>query len=371
MADLAISSVTQQKSQVGNTSSIDNAVNKLTDGDAQKVKELFKEVANILSGDSVKVSNGGTAGVDGNKDTTKTTGATSTPALDNPDDTKAKEANLEKLISYLQLDNEERQTAMAKDRIELQQHTLDAEHEERMDQIDDSIAKMKKAESASKWSRAFSWIGAVLSVVAAVVLTAVTGGAAAGFAIAGAVLAVSSLVMNETGAMDALTEKLAESLQNSGMSKNDAQLAASLILNIGIMALSAGCSIGGMIAGVSATAAAAAKLAETGTRVLGMTAQTVKTVQTALTIVGTGVTAASLATSGVNTYLTKRSEDAKADTTELEKFITQLQQRLEESQEELQALLEQIESGISEIAQMVGSATDTSSEIAQNIGQMA
>ena len=48
-----------------------------------------------------------------------------------------------------------------------------------------------------------------------------------------------------------------------------------------------------------------------------------------------------------------------------------LQQRLDESQEELMQILEQLQSGIGELAQMIGSATDTSAEIALNIGQMA
>ena len=389
MADISTTMTMTPKTTVDITKDIENTVAKLTGGDAQKTKEIMNEVANILSGDNVRVSRGAASGADGNKDTTKTSGATSTPSLDNPDDAVAREANLEKLISYLQLDNEQRQTAMAKDRIEMQQDVLDAEHDDRMDQIDKTIKKMKDAESASKWSRAFSWIGAILSVVAAVALTIVTGGAAAGFAIAGAVLAVSALVLNETGAMDTITDKLAESLQSSfGMSKSDAKLAASLIINIGIIALSAGCSIGGMVAGFSSAASSAANVAKaaaeavdvankatsatTGaTSIFGMTAHTAKTLQNVITTIGTAAAVGSLATGGISTYYTKRSDDAKADTKELEKFITQLQQRLQESEEELQILLEQIESGIGDIAQMVSSATDTSSEIAQKLGQMA
>ncbi|MBE6382632.1 MAG: hypothetical protein E7049_06435 [Lentisphaerae bacterium] len=366
--------------------SFENSVNKLLGGDGQKTKEVISEVANILSGDNVRVSKGSTTGVDGNRDTTKTNGSTGVPSLDNPGDTVAREINLEKLFSYLQLDNEERQTAMAKDRIQLQQGTLDAEHEERMDQINDSIKKMKEAESASKWSRAFGWIGAIVSVIAAVALTIVTGGAAAGFAIAGAVLAVTSLVLNETGAMDTITKSLAESLQESfGMSKSRAQLAASLIINVGIIALSAGCSIGGMVAGMSNAASAAAKVGETAAKavdiatktakessnIFGISTQTAKLIQNIISTVGIGTSAASLAASGAGTYYSKRSDDAKAETTELEKFITQLQQRLDESEEELQALIQLIQAGLSEIAQMVGSATDTSSEIANNMGNMA
>jgi hypothetical protein len=90
--------------------------------------------------------------------------------------------------------------------------------------------------------------------VAAVAFTIVTGGAgavAAGFAIAGAVVAVTSLVMSETGATDKLIKAIADSLEKSGMSKSGAQIAAALIVNLSIMAVSLGCSIGGMVAGLA------------------------------------------------------------------------------------------------------------------------
>lgn len=385
MADISTKPITSGRTP-GLPKTIDNAVSKLISGDAQKTKEIFREVANILAGDSVRVTRGATTGVDGNKDTTKTSGATGAPSLDNPGDESARQANLEKLLSYLQLDNEQRQTQMAKDRIKLQQENLDAEHDERMDQINDSIKKMKDAESASVWSRAFSWIGAIVSVIAAVALTVVTGGAAAGFAIAGAAIAVSALILNETGAMESMTKALAESLQETcGLSKSKAQLVASLIINVGIIALSAGCSIGGMVAGMGSAASAAAKVGETAAKaadiasqtakqsssIFGMSMQTAKMIQNVISTVGIGTAAASLAAAGAGTYYSKRSDDARAETTELEKFITQLQQRLAESQEELQILIQMIQSGLSEIAQMVGSATDTSSEIANNMGHMA
>ena len=56
---------------------------------------------------------------------------------------------------------------------------------------------------------------------------------------------------------------------------------------------------------------------------------------------------------------------------ELKSLQEQYEADLKSMQEELQKILEQIQSGIGELAQMIGSATDTSSEIAQNIGQMA
>ena len=354
------------------------SLSKMSGNDAAKMKEVTSKALEVLAGANLKVSKSDTAGTDGVAEK-KTNGATSTPVLDNPDDAKAKEADLTKLISYLQLDNEERQTEMAKARIDMQKAGLDTEHDDRMRQIDDSIKKMKDAERASKISRIFGWIGAVLAVVAAAVLTVVTGGLAAGFAIAGAALAVTALTLNETGAMEKMVNALADHLQEAyGMSSSDAKLAASLIINISIMVAQLGCSIGGMVAGFSAAASAAANATATGAKVAADTAKvattasdTAKTIQNLVTIANTAVGAGSLASNGVSTFMTYRSEDSKADTSELEKFMTMLQQRLDESQEELQQLLQQIQAGVGMIAQMISSATDTSDEIAQNIGAMA
>jgi len=363
-----------------NTQTAETMFNKFTDvvNDHAKAKDIQSKALEVLAGLNVKVtrSDDTSAGGIGER---KTTGATNVPVLDNPDDAKAKEADLTKLIAYLQLDDQERQTQMAKDRIDMQKSGLDTEQKERMKQIDESIKKMEKAEKAARIGRIFGWIGAALAIAAAAVLTVVTGGLAAGFAIAGAALAVTSLVLNETGAMDKMIEGLADHLQEKyGWDRNKAMLAASLIINISIMVLQLGCSIGGMVAGIAGASKAAADAAATGAKVSAdaakisaATLQTARQVQTAITVANTGVGFASLGVGALTTYRSYKSDSAKADTTELEKFMTMLQQRLDESQEELQKILEQIQSGIGELAQMIGSATDTSSEIAQNIGQMA
>ena len=341
------------------------SLSKMGGEDSTKIKEVVGKAMEVLAGANVKVVRGDDASVTGVGER-KTTGATNVPALDNPADSKQVEANLMKLVAFLQLDNEERQTKMAKDRIELQKSNLDVEHKERMKDIDESIKKMKDAEKAAKVSRIFGWIGAVLAVAAAIALTIVTGGVAAGFAIAGAAIAVTSLVLNETGAMDKIVEKVVDKLMESNpdMSRSEAQMKASLIVNLTIMGLSLACSVGGMVAGIAAAGSAAANATKTGIDIA-------KTVQNAISITNTGVAVGALAAGGANTYFTHRSENAKADVTELEKFITMLQQRLDESQEELQILLQQIESGIGKIAELIASSTDTSDEIARNLGQMA
>ncbi len=322
-----------------------------------KAKQAVQDVSAIISGLGVKV----TIPLVRNDGTGTPPGPTNIPALDNPADLKQVEANLEKLLAYLQLDNDERQAQMAKDRIETNKESLSAEHKTRGEKIKESIKKMEEANKANKAARIFSWIGAALAVLAAVVTTVVTGGAAAAFAIAGAVIAVTSLTLSETGAMDKMIEGLAKALQSTGLSKNDAKLAASLIINLTIMAASLGCSIGGMATGMTQIAKAAA---ETISAVA-------KAIHTASSIANTAVGIGGLAAGIATTVTGYNSALAEADVTELGKIIAELQRRLEESQEELEAILQAIQNCMSQIAEILSSATDTQSEIASKIGQMA
>ena len=333
---------------------------------AAAAADVIKDVAAIISSRSVNVVNA----LSTPEQPGQPNGATGVPALDNPADLKQLEEDLEKLLAYLQLDNEERQAEMAKERIAVQKDSIKAEHEDRKEKINDSLKKMDDAAKSRLANRIFGWIGAIVAVamaVAAVAFTIVTGGAgavAAGFAIAGAVVAVTSLVMSETGATDKLIKAIADSLEKSGMSKSGAQIAAALIVNLSIMAVSLGCSIGGMVAG----------LAQVGKAVVDMTAMAVrvaKLAQTATSIASTAVGVGALAAGTAATATGYKSDMAKADLSELEKIMTELQRRLDESEEELNAILEAIQNGLGQIAALLDSATDTQTEIAGNIGQMA
>ncbi len=337
------------------TSQIEQLGNNL--GISAKAKEVVQNVALILSGNGINITNM----VSRTDENGKPTGATNTPVLDNPADLKALEANLEKLLAYLQLDNEERQAEMAKERIDIQKDTLATEHKDRAAKIKESLEKMDEAEKSRLANRIFGWIGAILAVAAAVVATVVTGGAAAGFAIAGAAIAVTSLILNETGAMDKMVEGLAKALEKAGMSKTSAQITAALLINIAIMAASVGCSIGGMATGF-------AQMASTVSKVISETA---KAIQTATSISNTAVGLGGLAAGIANTCVSYNADMSQVDVTELAKIMAELQRRLDESQEELEAILQAIQNSLGQIAELLASETDTQTEIANQIGQMA
>lgn len=355
-----MSEITLNTSNIAQTKIAADDLAKLVGANAEKAKEVINKTVEILSGTNVRVTRGATAGVDGNRDT-KTSGATGTPALDNPGDPKNVEANLEKLIAFLQLDNEEQQAAMAKERIKNQQSHLETEHQDRMAKIDDSLKEIDKAEKSRKASRIFGWLSAIFSVIAAVVVTVVTGGAAAGFAIAGAVIAVGSLIGSETGGTDKLIDMIAESLEkNCGKSSNEAKKIAALIVNLSIAVAGIACSVGSIVAAWKGAA-----------DVVKNVSSLMKTIQTVTQVGSTGVGVGGMITGAVSTGLTYNAEKSRAEVTELQKFLTMMQQQLQDSEEELQNILQLIQQNIGQIAQLITSATDTSSEIAKNIGAMA
>ena len=335
-------------------------------GMSEKGIQIIQSATILLSQNSVNV----VGSQNGTDQPGQVGGATGIPALDDPADLKQLEEDLEKLIAFLQLDEDERQAALAKARIETQKESMEAEHKERGKKIEKSMKEMEKAAQSRLANRIFGWLGAIVAVamaIAAVAFTIVTGGAGAvamGFAIAGAVVAVTSLVMSETGATDKLTEAISDSLEKSGYSKKDAQLAAALIVNLSIMAISLGCSIGGMAAGFAAASRAVVDMT-------AMAVRMVKLAQTATSIAGTAVGVGALAAGTAATATGYKSDLAQADLTELEKIMAELQRRLDESEEELNAILEAIQNALGQIAEILSSATDTQSEIAGQIGQMA
>ena len=323
-------------------------------GISAKTAETVKEVVSLLGGRNVSVS--ANARIE-NAETGRPTGSTGVPALDEPADVKQVEANLEKLISYLQMDNEERQTEMAKDRIEIQKDTLDAERKSRSEKIEKSLQEMDKAAQSRKANKIFGWLMAALAVVAAVVACVATGGLAVG-PVVGAGIAVACQVLNETGVMDKLVEKLSKGLEDLGLSKQAAQILAQVIITVAILAASLGSGLAG--GGASAVSNAVKGAAETMEKVRAAVAIATAVVGTATTISG-----------GVGAYQNYKAGMSEADVKETEKVIAALKQRLEESEEELENILQMLQDAVSQVAQMLSSATDTSDEIALNIGAMA
>ena len=330
-------------------------------GLTEDAQVLAKDIAGLLASQaSVRVTN--TAAPAATAEVGTATGATGVPALDNPDDANQKAVDLEKLISYLQLETDKHQAELAKERIELQKGEMDQRHAEQMAKINESLEQMDKAAKSNLATRIFGWLMAAVSVAIAVAACVATGGIAVG-AVAGAVVAIGMCIMNETGAMDEITEKLADALKDAGMKEQAAQIVAALVIAVSMILISVGVGVGGnavqgIVKGASQAATAAAMT----------TAKSIQSgAQFAAGALGIGTTIAG----GVAAAENYKSGELQAETTEMDKFLAVMRQQLEESQEELEKILGQVQNIYSDIAAIINSAIDTETEIAQKMGQMA
>ncbi len=323
-----------------------------------KAEQAVEHITTLLNANgNVQVSR--TRGVDGSQ---SGAGATTVPVLDDPDVAKALKADLEALLAYLQMQMDEKQAEVQTKRINSLKGELKSAHDSHMSKIDETIKKAKEQEKAAKAQRALNWLGAIFACVVAAVVTVCTGGLAAGFAIAGAALAVASLIMSETGADRKIMKAMSKSLQeNFGMSKQKADAWAQGIYGAVELVLGLTCAIGG---GVSAARAAAkgvhglVKLGVTAARVVSLTQS----------IGGSVLNVASMSATAASTALGYQAGMKQADATEAQAILNKLQKFLEESEEDLQNLLQQITNTGAALMELLESKTDTLNKITQEIG---
>lgn len=322
-------------------------------GVSEKSNALVKEVVGLLATDrAVRVTNAPVMRAEAGTPT----GPTGTPVIDNPDDPVAKEVDLEKLIMYLQLENAEEQEQLAQDRINVQKDTLSATHKERMTKLQESLEKMDKAARANKINKIFGWLMAAVAVVLAVAACVATGGVAIGPVI-GAVIAVGTCILDATGAMDKITDGIAKGLEKLGMSKEAAQITASVAMAVVIMAASMACC------GSSASMA----FANVSSKVKEIAQAVQKGANVAMKLMGV----ASLVGSGTATALNYAAGMSQADLTEMGKILALLQKSLEDSEDELKEILELIQNIYTDLVAILNSETDTQKAITQQMSQMA
>ena len=325
---------------------------------------VAKEIAGLLASQpNVRVQNSASPTLSGEVGSAK--GPTGAPALDSPDDAKQKEVNLEKLISYLQLETDKHQAELAKERIELQKDTMEQRHADQMAKINESLDQMDKAAKWNVFTKVCGWMMAAISVALAVSACIATGGLAAG-PLVGAGIAIGMCVANELGAIEKITEKLADLLEDAGMKAEAAKILASIITAVAMIAITAGLSGGaGALQGAKGTMNGVVK----GT--MEVVNHTARNVQSGLQLGAAGLGLVTTTASGVAGAMNYKSGMLQSETTEMEKYLAVMQQQLEESQEELEQIMSQIQNVYADISAIINSSIDTENEIAAKIGQMA
>ena len=224
-------------------------------GLSEKATQAVKEVAAILGNRSVNV----TAPAASRNETGTVAGPSGVPVLDNPDDEKAKEADLEKLIAYLQLENSKEQAEAAKSRIDSIKGELELEHKDRKAKMDKSLKDMDEAAKARKRNSFFGWLMPGLAILGAIVACVATGGVAVG-AVIGAGIALTAQILNETGVMEKIVGGLSDALQSLGMSKMAADIVAQVAITAVIIAASVGAGAAGAAGKVTELTSALGKI---------------------------------------------------------------------------------------------------------------
>jgi hypothetical protein len=261
----------------------------------------------------------------------------------------------------------ELQAKVSSEAVDGQKKDMEKANEEKIKSIKESIEKLEKASKKGFWAKLFGWIGAGLAVIAAAVTTAASFGAGAPL-LAVAVLGLTVMVLQETGAMEKIIDFFVENpaalfmfgpvvgglftglIEGGAIDKEEAKMALQITLAVGMVALSI----------ASAVASGGASLAGTFghfAKIFGVVAQ----------ITG-GLT--QMASGGVGIARTldlKDAEEAKAKVKETEAWLARLTAMLEEEMERLEKLLQDLQQGLKDASDSLSGIADVKQGIVANL----
>ena len=385
-----------------------------TDANAAEVNQIANAAmqAIIARKDNLTVNKANGVGVPG------VGGADDIPELDEAEVVKAMDDVLLKLIMYLQLETDEKLTKVQQDRIDSEKNMIEQRHNQMMDKIAKNLKAMDKAAKAAAMAKIFGWIGAAIAVAIAIVVTvasfgaaapaaavgagaavgaaagagagagaagaaaaagvAAAAGAAAGgaaatgtavatiatwkvaMAIASAVVAVTSQILNETGGMEKINGALADSIQSTfGVDRQKAKMWAQIVSGVIVMAL----QLGTGIAGGSALPAALSKL--------GLSIASTANFAYGMFLGGTLLSAGGIGIQGYNISAQYDSATTSAEVTDAKAWLQLIQQMLDETQEELEEIVSKMNNLLSHMFEVLKSELEEQKTIANQIGQMA
>ena len=234
------------------------------------------------------------------------------------------------------------------------------QNEEIAKKSQEAIKAMEDAGLGGIFAKVFGWIAVALTVVAAVA----TGGA---LAIAAAAIAVTMATLTETGGMDKLTEAIAKSLQDSGMSEADSKKwAMGIMMGISIAVSLTTLGAGALKAGTD-LAANAVKIAQQ----VGKAAQQLTKAQMVASMaqVGSGVdTIGQQGAAIASAVHTRDAADANAEAAELRAFLAKLQQVLEDESDRVQQIVQQMQASFTTAMQIMNRQSDQLNETVRNMG---
>ncbi|MDR2390751.1 MAG: type III secretion system translocon subunit SctE [Planctomycetota bacterium] len=300
------------------------------------------------------------------------------PALDAPKGDTGDWSNIMAKVAELQLQLSELQQKVGMEGIKGQKDDIAKANQEEAAKIKERIEKLEKAAESGLLSKIFGWIGAVVAVIGAVIATAATGGAAAP-ALVVAVVGLTMMILQETGAMEKIIEELVKNpdilialgaalqllpgvgtafggvliglgaaIKSGALDEDKAKMAIQITMAAAMLVA----SIGGMVA--SGGAAATNVVA----KIIGIVAQ----VTGALASVGGGAAGIAQAT------YSKDAADVQADQKEIQAWLMRLQQAFSEEVERLEEIISKLNSGMADISDVIGDIAKSNQTVISHMG---
>lgn len=295
-------------------------------------------------------------------------------------------ACIDRLIAYLQVENDELMIQLGVERLDQNKASFDARHQAQLKKIDKQIAEMRADESASTLSKIFKWIGMGIAIaaaaVAATIATVMTYGAgsmsygAVALLVSAAVGLCSATVMglDAGGVLEELKESKTKEYMQQGMSRAEASKAASKIvmgISLGSAILNAIVQIVAAVLSAGATSAKAAEAIKEVVEAAKLTQETIKTIQQVsqgaiaglqgLQAVGSGLADKARAMTAYNLAV------AEADVKHADALLKEAKEFLNQNVEEIQALTERMEGHFRAYRAVVASKAATLLHLAENI----
>lgn len=321
----------------------------------EKIQEVVAEIAPLFGTDS-SVNVQETKRVD---DLAKKRELSDVPEIDDPDLEllAGMAADLEALIALLQAEQDEKTIEATKARIESMKGQLEANHEQTMKKVDESIDEIKKQEKAALANKILGWLGAAIAVVVAVALVCTVGGAPAAFAAIGAAIGMATMTLAETGVTDKLVKAISESIQKDhpDWSKEACDAWAQGIVAGVQIALSVACIVGG-------------GAGSAGTGLIKVSDAVMKGMKIGMTITNSAMAGASVITSSYATSVNYQAAKKEADVTEMQALLVQLQTMLDQETEDLKELLTLLNDALGALIELLESKQETLNTISQHIG---
>ncbi len=334
------------------------------DIETEKIKsfqDLFEGVNLVLLGTAGKE----TKGVEGDN----------RPILPAPD-ANVSSSDLATLLLKIQMETQDQQIKGSEEYIKANKKRLETLYKEKAKKIEKAIEQQQKAEKASKWGKILGYIALAITAVVAVAACVASGGLAVG-PVTCLLLSAGMMILDQTGATGKILQGMAKLLEKAGLHEPANMIVAAVIFAVAVLAVSMLGSWGfsclargvGFVVedGVVMTqrAAQAAKIAEEAGEV-STKAQTVAKGLRLGTSIGEDTVTASQATTG---YLSGKYESdslkAKADAEDIQRFITKIQQQLEDEKDKIQELVEQMESNVSVVLNILKSEAETKQAISR------